>query len=320
MKRAIISILFLIVIINGYSQQVFRVDRITDGRQLYRVNYLGDLNFILELDASTISPDSLTFNSTADTVLWSSNDTVVFDGSNEVVIGNSVRVGSPTSGIILQALDTLGSSDSVVFDQTFAGSVGDEYFWGGVDKWYDQRGNEYNAIQTTGINMPKLIWFGTDTVAVNFDGINDVLVSSVTFDIGQTHTIAYCVEMLGRTGFGQGFVSSSTNLYERWDNSSGQQIQTLRNDGTNTVSLSGAVIDLLGLNDIAETFDGESDLNVYVNGTLYKQDTDADIIGTKVITSLNIGNRIFANTYLKGNIRKLYIYTRILSVPEIQAL
>lgn len=261
---------------------------------------------ILKLRASAISEDSLTYNSSGDLVTWSNADTVELDGSSEVVIGNSVRFGNPSAGTIYQILDTLGSSDSLILDQTFTGSVTDEFYWGGVGRWYDESENNYSITQGTAVRMPKLIWFNTDSSKVVFDGVDDYFIFS-SINIGKVHSILSNVKFYD-VPVNQTIVSLNTSY-------------TIRISTQYTYRINAASYNLGG------NFMQNIDYKILLTrlGTLTNTYISGDLVNSASITEpnnvdflfTNIGRRAGTNDlYLNGEIKDLIIYDRELTYGE----
>lgn len=155
-----------------------------------------DYTLLVSYDATMVSLDSLTFNSTGDTITFVSNDTVVLDTNNNVFIGNSIRFTSPTGTTIYTILDTLGNSDSLILDQSCTANIGDELYPGCVGIIYDASVYGSNATQTVGIEQPKGIWIGTDTASFYCDGsnINLIIVEDDLLDPDANHSWCFKIK------------------------------------------------------------------------------------------------------------------------------
>jgi len=116
--------------------------------------------------------DSLTFNSTGDLIIYVSNDTVVLDGATNVTIGNAVRFTTALSGTAYTITDTTGSADTLVLDQACTASLTDEFFTGCLGTLQDVSDSLNHAVQTTGLNQPKVLWLGTDSIQIFYDGLD----------------------------------------------------------------------------------------------------------------------------------------------------
>lgn len=282
---------------------------ILNGKIVLSSNTL-DQGLILKLRASQISEDSLTYNSSGDLVIWSNGDTVVFDGSSELVIGNSVRTGTPTSGTIYQVLDTLGSSDTAIFNQTFTGSVGDEYFWGGVGKWYDESDSLNHAIQTTAVYQPKLLWYGSDTAQVYFDGINDYMgFNNVDLLYGKTSIYINFKLLQYRIGVTYhliGGISSGTKYIGFYSNS----LIRIESNTNNDFWLNAATVNTNVFNKLVVSSGATTE--TYVNSVLRDSKSPMDnIIINKINNDLARSNSTF---------KEVRLYSRTLSNREIQIL
>ena len=275
---------------------------------------------ILNLIADSISEDSLTYNSSGDLVTYANIDTVILDGNLEVVIGNSVRFGIPGSGTIYQVLDTLGSSDSLILDQTFTGSVTDEYFWGGINTWYDESGEGNNAIQTTAINQPKLLWAGTDSAEVCFDGINDnLIVLKSGLDIIDKSVTFYCNFNIKDNGFRQNLFDNGAGGGLQGYSSeikANNQLEFRINDGTGTNLFTIETITVDVNYNPVELLDLFNDkMEIYFSGTLQAFNT-RDAGNITPARDLYIGSSAFNIRYLDGNITEFRLYNRALSNKE----
>jgi hypothetical protein len=275
----------------------------------------GDLLPTAEYDAINNLVSALTFNSTADTVKSSSNDTVVFDGTSEVVIGNSARIGSPTSGTIYQVRDIFGTPDTVVFDQNFTGSVGDEYFWGGVDTLFDQTGNGNHATQTTAINMPKLLWAESDTAELDFDGDNDYLNTPLSLTNRNISVFFWASDpvTIQSSLFGANVASPFNRLV--FEVKSGATFIVWVGDGASNDKFTSSSIDHSGLNNYAVTISSEGNVKAYhnANNIIDANTTKASTTFTGQISTINY------RPY-EGQLSSMMIYPRVLTQLEITDL
>jgi len=290
---------------------------------------------MLKLLASSISEDSLTYNSTSDLVIYASVDTVVLDGSAQVVIGNSVRFGSPTVGTIYQILDTLGSSDTLILDQTFTGSVTDEFYWGGIGKIYDKSGKANNAIQPTAIYQPKLL---TDN-SIYSDGVDDYLYvldnDNLSFGDGLTDTpfsISVWINIEAITAaatiIGKHSEDSDTREYKLYLLHTGELVFALYDESVNVyiVKRNYFVNSHIGTwINITTTYDGSGSvagMKVYVNNDLK---TMTDLVSGPYVAmeNTNVDLRIAGKAttfYYNGKMDNIYINNRVFNSIEIETL
>jgi hypothetical protein len=282
-----------------------------NGVTLRRANTLEE-GLELYLKASSISEDSLTYNSTAQLVTGSSGVNVTIDGSNDVVIGNSVRFGSPTTGTIYQIVDTGASAQNLVLDQTFTGSVSDEFYWGGINTWYDESGNENNLTQTTAVSQPKLLWYGTDSASVYTDGVNDFMnfTSQVTLQIGDASIFAEFQIISYKTSATYHLIggASSAFRYVGFFNNS----LTRTESNTNTDYWCDAVA-IPSLNTQSKLIvNSGTNTKSYLDNVLIDTRTPSDFLPlTKLSNNFAAGNFKYTN---------IYIWERTLSDGEINAL
>ena len=329
MKRYLIILALFSLPLFGFGQEYKPLFKTSDGLFLdfgYKIlqssNTL-EQDLVLQLDASNISEDSLTYNSSGDLVTYANVDTVVLDGSSEVVIGNSVRFGTPTSGTIYQVLDTLGSSDTLILYQTFTGSITDEFFWGGINTWYDESEDGNQAIQTTAIQQPKLLWAGTDSAEVNFDGKpgadQDELIVANPFNPGLNYSWYFDFTPL-RDVANQRMLSNSTSGdgYEIYYDVSRISFRVLNPNTDYRLSNSETVP--VNINSKVIIIKDNNDLIGYINGVeqLTKSLTNP-IINTVKNTYIS-GFSATSDFSLHQNLKVLRIYDRKLIEEEIQIL
>lgn len=322
MKKILIMLCFVPLIMKAQKYEpLIRTSGnslVKSGFNLIQSTNTLERGLLLKLIASNISEDSLTYNSSGDLVTYANADTVVLDGSADVVIGNSVRFGVPGAGTIYQVLDTLGSSDSLILDQTFTGSVTDEYYWGGVDTWYDESGEGNNLYQTTGIQQPKLLWAGVDSTQVDFDGVDDYIQSDPNLFNLNVFTYFININIFDDTGDIIRKRTGSTQGYLLFSSSS---------------NLTRYIIDDEFNNAIDQSRPGKPNnvySNVFYNMDLVNKegyllfDANRDDYDLSIITGSveNTGSlKIFGNSgFLKGRIKKISCYNRNLSENEINVL
>jgi hypothetical protein len=276
-------------------------------------------SLVLKLQASSISEDSLTYNSSGDLVTAFSNDTVVLDGSSEVVIGNSVRFGIATTGTIYQVLDTLTTSDSLILNQTFTGSVTDEFFWGGVNTWYDESGVGNNAYQTTAIYQPKLLWAGNDSSEVRFDGINDLLNIDNQFNPNTGYCWHFKYTPLTNDDNQRIFSNSRATVgYEIYNDISRLSVRTYSPTTDNFLSDGNTIFPN---NEYSVVINKSSnDFTCYIDGN------------EQLTTTINITDQTTVKSYISGldlnpnpgifkqKLKEFTIYNRALTENEIQIL
>ena len=145
---------------------------ILDINQTY-ISSFGNTSLKLDYNSNNVTKSGLTYNSTGDTIVSVSNDTVVIDDYDDAVIGNSIRFGDPESGTIYTILDTLGSGDSLKLDQICIGNIGDEFYSGCDGYIVDQSDYGNDGIQEIGAYQSRGIWIETDSSCWKLDGIDD---------------------------------------------------------------------------------------------------------------------------------------------------
>ena len=320
MKKLII-LLFIGVSVFGQENNVLlQTDNLIlkSGDLLSKFNTL-DLGRVLDLRAKNISADSLTFNSTGQNVTWFNVDTVVIDGNSEVVRGNSVRFGSPTTGTIYKIQDTLSTADSMILDQTFSGLVTDEFLWGGINKWYDESGRGNHATQVTGINQPKLLWAGTGSAEVDFDGLNDYFEGSLISEICAIKELTVFVEFYSNS-FGE---AKAGQIFEHSNDANDRVMMGVESNRLEAGNYNG--VDLTRNWGVAQTgkaiyINRITSDELYIDGVLQNEGTYAP--SSAGLSKFTIGVVTNLNTafFFDGNIKTIIFYNRILNENEINAL
>ncbi len=289
---------------------------------LWTLNTL-DIGLALKLKASSISVDSLTYNSSGDLVTYFNADTVILDGSSEVKIGNSIRIGNPLSGTIYQILDTLGSSDSLILEQAFTGSITDEFYWGGVNTWHDENGYGNHAIQTTAIYQPKLLWAETDSAKVNFDGVNDRMTILNQEMVGSNSSATFYSYINTKS-------SDRQNIYDNGaaGSADGYALEIFFankfdfriDDGIRTALLSAENVFINTDYKITNTLDRENNsMSIYVNG-LFSNSTSETAASITSDRNFYLGSSSFNDRYFEGDIYDFFIYERALNNNESIAI
>jgi len=288
---------------------------------------------ILSLRSNDISIDSLSYNSSADLVTWSNVDTVVLDGSGDVVIDNYVRFGSPTSANY-RVIDTLESSDSIIVYPTFAGSVTDEYYWGGISKWYDSSSRENNAIQTTAIYQPKLL-YGNSLL---LDGADDYLYvpdnNSLSFGNGSSDgrfslsawINIYNYGTKGGNIIGKFSETTADKEYRIYYLQTGELFFLLYDESNSSyIGKRSYFLPTKQWVNVTGTYDGSGSVNgikVYVDGVLQAMNSISS--GTYVaMENLNVDLYIGGKSlglYHQGELDDVYIQNRIFLPKEIEIL
>ncbi|MBN2571880.1 MAG: hypothetical protein JXA68_07100 [Ignavibacteriales bacterium] len=271
-------------------------------------------SLMLSLNAKNISPDSLTYNSTGYYVISSSGVNVNIDGSSDVVIGNSVRFGSPTTGSIYQIVDTGATAANLVLNKTFSGSTSDEFFWGGVGKWYDESTEENNALQTTATQQPKLLWAESNSACVNFDGIDDRFI--ITEIVNNNNYSIYFKLKRNQLTTLQCIFGHNVNVYSRFMYGLDNSILFETNTNANGFSTVGTAFTNI------TTFD-DYVFNVTENeASLYYENNSIFIDNTTLTDAFSI-NKIGSTAalyYINADIKEIMIFKRSLSREEIQIL
>jgi hypothetical protein len=333
MKRYFI-ILALFICFVGFGQEYRPIYKNKDGLiylnkdgLMYQASNTLVKGLVLDLRAYSISEDSLTYNSSTDLVTYSNADTVVLDGSSEVVINNSVRFGISGSGTIYQILDTLGSSDSLILDQIFTGSVTDEFFWGGINTWYDESGEGNNLYQSTPDKMPKLLGYNTSNPKIYFDGVDDVLQAAdgTVLDLGTSDmSINYKMEFIQPAKAGNEYYLTKGG---------GAQIgySFYKNDSKVKILYNGDLDSGFGTFHDSTTgnhtntfvFDYDNIISGYVD-EVFESNVDISNLGdpsTTYLFTLGAYGAIASTAFFTNmSIEYLQIYDRKLSIGEIKAL
>lgn len=336
--KKILIILFLFIQHHSFAQIESPIKRYNGKIVVFQGNLIQQntlLNgLILNLNANSIDADSLTFNSSGDLVTYSNQDTVVLDGNSDVLIGSSCRFGSALSGTIYQILDTLGSSDSLILDQNFGGSVTDEFFWGGIGKIYDESVYSNNALQTTAIYQPKLKWAGTDSASIAFDGIDDFLQVTETASIyigTSDYSILYILKTnidsdFSPFSYGGGYNTSNPGLTIRY-NLTGINYYQLSSSLTlysNSTFEGHSEPIMTDFNSFCYTSDRDGNALQYLNGIIDGSakdisTSDGDDINPST-SFLTIGSTSTSSRFLYGEMKNIYIYKKVLTQSEIQLL
>jgi hypothetical protein len=178
---------------------------------------------------------------------------------------------------------------------------------GFVTTWYDQSGNGYNATQTTAANQPQIVSSGSILTengkpAVEFDGINDGLLSSVVGNSENYASISVCQANSGTflstyfSGVSLNFVAlaSVTNYYYRVRNAAGT---------INTVNGAAITTDqrlLIGMH--TSTLQ-----SIYVDNN--SPVTSAQNFGSIAIgNGIGIGRNVLPEGFLNGKMQEAIIY------------
>ena len=267
----------------------------------------------LILKASSISEDSLTYNSSANLVTGFSGVNVDLDGSLDVVIGNSVRFGTPTSGTIYKVIDTVATAANLVLDQTFTGSITDEFYWGGVNTWYDESGNINNAIQTTAINQPKLLWINTDSARVDFDGVNDRLLMNDLITLDYNFCIYFKIKLKNINKV-QALLGYNSNTFKRYMFLVSNDLYFETNTNGDDYRTTGTYSNLTQFNSLLLNVSGNS-VSFYYNNI--KDSSVDNIIDT--FSFDKIGS-MFDVSFIDAYIQEILIYNRTLTTSEINAI
>lgn len=314
-------ILFLFINHAGFCQYRIGSNVNANLKNSFDANSALDELLVLKFDSDNVTKTGLTYNSTGDTIVWVSNDTVVVDSTDHIVIGNSIRFGDPESGIIYTILDTLGSVDSIKLDQDCTENIGDEFFIGCDGLIVDQSDYSNNGTQVVGAYQPKGIWIETDSSKWFFDGDDDYIFTSSGIDAALID-ITYCIwfRVFDNTVnylFGVGAVGGIDNTGLVMDGGGSGRIRTRPFGVSSTVSVNG-------FNDgewhfVVHLIDRDGNATLYVDNI---QESQVDISSKSEnelsSSSWQIGKE--GSEYAYAEFDEARIYTRLLSESEITNL
>jgi hypothetical protein len=312
-------ILFLFIDYIGFCQYRIGSNVKANLKNSFDKNHIsgGDASLVLLFDSDNVTKSGLTYNSTGDTIVWISNDNVVVDSTDHIIIGNSIRFGNAESGTIYTILDTLGSIDSLKLDQDCTANIGDEFFIGCDGLIVDQSSYGNNGTQTIGAYQPKGIWIETDSSRWFLEGDDDYISSTSGIDASLID-ITYCIwfRVFDNTInylFGVSGVGVSTAVGLIMDVSSTGRIRTRPFGVSSTNSTNG-------FNDgewhfAAHLIDRDGNATLYVDNI---QESQVDISSRSEnelnTSSWHIGNEGSQYAYMEFD--EVRIYIKLLSESE----
>ena len=285
------------------------------------VSSSGDTSLLLWFDSEDVTKSELTYNSTGDTIVWASNDTVIIDDYDDVVIGNSIRFGNPTTGTIYVIIDTLGRGDSLKLDQICTGNIGDEFYTGCDGLIVDKSIYGNDGIQSIGAYQPKGIWIETDSSRWNSDGADDYIESEVELDGLEKMTISIWL----KTPSSKGFVISK---YQDGDNRYHIYLSAIMywNVSDGSGAYGSCLLSLTNVwNHYVMVFDGTGATNSdRLKGYINNDEKTLTFSGTipSLIPSIsnNLTISLQASSYLNCEFDDLQIYKKVLTTDEIEQL
>lgn len=305
-----ISVLFILISFSCFSQvRQEGINPLTWGFNIATSS--ADTSLKLLYDSDNVTKAGLTYNSTGDTIVSASNDTVVIDDYDQAVIGNSIRFTTPTSGTVYTILDTLGSGDSLKLDQNCTASIGDEFYIGCDGLIEDQSIYNNDGEQTTGAYQAKAIWIETDSSSWKGDGVDDYY-TFTQINVGKIYTLSMWVNL----------EDVNTNILLSTGNSQNYLYFKDNNEIWHRVN-NGTYISFV----LSPSFFSTNTwyhLVILRNGatvSLYVDDVDKGdktLSNNDDLTLSNLGG--YAGTYVDGMIDEIKIYNKVLTEEEITEL
>ena len=187
-----------------------------------------------------------------------------------------------------------------------------------VFDWDARTGSLIDKVSGTQGTATAVTFERTDKgLAGSFNGTSSKIIYASSFNIGNPNSVEAWFKIDGLTGDEQTIIESLTTAFYIGIVNNGQIMIQFYDAISIFSNYTGAgIIEIGKWYHLVHTFDGNSDGKIYLNGILIKQDSDDDVITSRVLTDFTISERALGK-WLNGNIAKVKIHDKVLTQSEI---